>query len=477
MRCFLRHGCALGVLALAAAACAGGESVDAPVNGPGAEVRALTSARTRAVWVQHDGKDPEAVGDQLLLLGFDSHDGKGERVILGEPGSYVKPLITPRGDRIVYSTRVQPGPAGVFVIDWDGGNRRKLADGFALGLWKSPVDEREWAYIGTDNSNWEFAKIWRLPIDTPDRRELVWDASLVSIDNFQVSADGRFAGGMFPWPEAGIADLRNRTVQKFGQGCWPALTLARGPLFWYFDGAHRNLTMVDVDTEARWMVNINGAPGFDGAEVDFPRWTNHPRFFAVVGPYNQGGANQARTGGPQTEVYLARFSEDFARVEGWARVTANARGDSYPDIWIDLTRSPHAQRPSGPVGPPHAARAGAAPAPGAAGAGRVVVNARLVTTPAIPAPESILPYRHALIVNQYEVLDVVSGTYTPGEIRIAEWAIRDGRVIAAARKAPGAAFTLAAERYDAHPELEGERVISDSETSTLPLYYTSEIQQ
>ena len=95
---------------------------------------------------------------------------------------------------------------------------------------------------------------------------------------------------MWPWPDAGLADLRSKTWKKLGEGCWTSLTYARGPLFWYFDGAHRNVTMVDVDTGAKWMVNINSAPGFDGAEVSHPRWTNHPRFLAMSGPYNQGGA-------------------------------------------------------------------------------------------------------------------------------------------------------------------------------------------
>jgi len=459
--------CALASLSLSLSGC-GLYAVD----GPGAEVRALTGAHTRVVWVQHDGKDPGAVGDQLVLMGFDTHDGKGERVILGKRGSYVKPLLTPRGNRIVFSTRVKPGPAQVFIVNWDGTGVRKLADGFALGLWKNPADNGEWVYVGTDNTNSEFATISRFPIDAPDRREVVWNTSLVSIDNFQVSADGRYAGAMLPWPDAGIADLQNRTVKKLGQGCWPALTSARGPLFWYFDGAHRNLTMVDVEADTRWMVNINNAPGFDGAEVDYPRWTNHPRFFAIAGPYNQGGLNQARTGGAQTEVYLGRFSEDFSRVEAWARVTTNGGGDSYPDTWIDVDRSPHSRRPRGPIGPVHASAAKATGGPaGHAHAGRLVVNARLTRPVAIPAPESILPYRNALVVNEYEILDVVQGTYAGKEIRIAQWAIRNSRALAEARKIAGAAFTLVVERYDAHPELEGERLISNSEASRLPLYY------
>jgi hypothetical protein len=466
--CFavLRVFALLGILLTACVGCIGASELAA---GP-AEVRAVTGAGTRVVWVQHDGKDPEAIGDRLALMGFDSEDGRGERVILGQRGSYVKPMITPRGDRIVFSTRVKPGPAEIFIVNWDGSDRRKLGDGFALGLWRNPVDDGEWVYVGTENKEWEFGTISRFRIDRPEKRELVWNTTLVSIDNFQVSADGRYAGGMFPWPDAAIADLQARTLKKFGQGCWGALTNARGRLFWYFDGAHRNLTMVDVETEARWIVNINNAPGFDGAEVDYPRWTNHPRFFTIAGPYNQGGPNQARTGGPQTEIYVGRFSDDFSRVEAWARVTTNARGDSFPDVWIDLERSPHSRQPRGPIGPPQA-RARPAPSGGGVDASRIVVNARLTKTVAIPDPKSILPYRNALIVNEYEIVDVVQGAYQEKGIRIAQWAIRNSRVIPSARQIPGAAFTLVVERYNAHGELEGERLISSSENSPLPLYY------
>ena len=62
-----------------------------------------------------------AAGDQLVLMGLDTEDNKGERVILGNRQSYVKPLLTPSGQRIVFSTRPQaPGPE-VFIVNFDGG--------------------------------------------------------------------------------------------------------------------------------------------------------------------------------------------------------------------------------------------------------------------------------------------------------------------------------------------------------------------
>lgn len=432
-------------------------------------VRALTGAHTRVVWVQADGSDPRAMGNQLVLMGFDTDDGRGERVILGERNSYVKPLLTPSGRRIVFSRRLAAGPR-VYIVNWDGSGQRLLCDGFALAVWKNPADGTEWLFVGTENRDYHFGRVERFPIDAPDRKEIVWNTPLVFADTFQVTADGRHAGGLYPWPAAGIAALPNGPVTKLGEGCWTAVASVRGPLFWYFDGAHRNLTLVDVDAGTRWMVNINGAPGFDGAEVYHPRWTNHPRVLAISGPYNQGGENQARTGGKQTEIYLGRFSEDYARVEAWARVSTNDGGDSYPDVWIDAG-SPFPRRPAGRIGPAHAAAPAAAGSAFPADVGRLTLNVRLTRPGPVPDPESILPYRHALVVSEYEILDVIHGSTSARRILIAQWAIRDSRVLAEARRSVGTAYTLTTDRYDAHPELEGERLIRGNDPPDLPLYY------
>ncbi|CAN5356517.1 hypothetical protein BH23ACI1_BH23ACI1_19850 [soil metagenome] len=449
-------------------ACGGGRTP----TGPGADLHAFTGTHTRVVWVQGDGTDPYAFGTNLTLMGFDSHDGRGERPILSDRRSYVKPMLTPRGDRIVFSTSpMGGGQPEVFLLGWDGSGLAPLVDGFALAVWENPADSSEWVYVGQDNEEGSLRRVVRLPIDNPAAAELVWDKTQVSYDTFQVSADGRFAAGLFPWPEAAIAELPNGALRKVGEGCWTAMSTVRGPVMWYFDGAHRNLTLVDAHTDKRWTVAINTAPGFDNPEVYHPRWTNHPRFFAISGPYDQGGANQVRSGGTQAEVWLARFSEDFSHVEAWFRVTENEGGDSYPDVWIDRTRNPHAARPTGPVGPADAPTEGTRAAASTRDAGRVVLHARLVHAGPIPTPQSILPYRHALVVNEYEVVSVEEGTRPAGRLRVAQWAIRDSQVLPDARTRTGEALRLVVEFYDAHPELEGERLITDLSASDQPLYY------
>jgi len=461
----------VALLAPSTSACSDVPRASNGPTGPAAELRTFTGTATKVVWVQSDGSDPYARGDNLVLLGISTDDDKGERVILGKRQSYVKPLLTPRGDRILFSTRPQGDGAEVFLVKWDGSGLTRLAKGFALAVWENPSDGSEWVYVGTDNKEGNFATVSRFPIDDPSKTELVWNQTVVSWDTFQVSADGRLAAGLFPWPHAGIAELPNRSWKKLGDGCWTAMATARGAMFWYFDGSHRNLTLVDARTEKKWMVPINQAPGFKNPEVYHPRWTNHPRFLAISGPYDRGGANQVRSGGAQTEVWLGRFSEDFSRIEAWIRATNNSGGDSYPDVWMDGDRSPYPRRPAGAVGPPASAATSGPRAAVKPRATRVIVEARLAHAGPIPTPESILPYRHALVVNEYDVVKLVDGQYAQKRIQVAQWAIRDGRVLAEAQKTPGVTVRLTMERYDAHPELEGERLITDLGTSDLLLYY------
>jgi hypothetical protein len=452
----------LGLALAAAVGCAGG--ADAPAS----PLRDFTGTHTRVVWVQGDGTDPYALAGNLVLVGFDSDDGRGERVILAERRNYMKPLLTSNGQRILFSSNLMSGRPEVFAVGWDGTGLTRLAEGFALTVWQNPIDDSDWVYVGQDNREHTFRRVVRFPLANPSAVEPVWDKTPVAADTFQVSADGRVAAGQFPWPEVAIAELPNGNLRRVGDGCWTAMQTVRGPLAWYFDGAHRNLTLVDVRTDKRWTVPINTAPGFDNPEVYHPRWTNHPRFLALSGPYNRGGANQVRSGGTQSEIWLGRFSEDYSSIASWFRVTTNDGGDSYPDVWIDRRDNPHAARPQGPVGPAQAAEG----TPGAPrDAGRVAVQARLVHAGPIPTPQSILPYRNALVVNEYEIQSVVEGTLEPRRIRVAQWAIRDSRVIEGAQKRVGEERRLVVERYDAHPELEGERLITDLGASDQPLYY------
>ena len=437
---------------------------------PASAVEALTGGRTKVVWIQDlgDATDVFGVGGQLVLMGFDSGDDRGERVILDTPGSYAKPQITPSGNRIIYGDRL----AGtVMVVDWTGNNVRHLADGFPLAVWANPDDATEWVYIGSDPDEADpdsHRRIHRYRVDRPEDVELVWDRLPVSSDGFQVSRDGRMAAAMAPWPDAGVIELPNGEWRPLGDGCWTALARDDSHLFWYFDGQHRNLTIVDTDAEEdrRWTVNINGAPGIDGFEVYHPRWSNHPRFLTMTGPYTVGGAdNKIYGGGHAVEIYVGRFSPDHTKVEAWIQVTANDAPDFFPDVWID----PAARVPAST--PRDAAAAAGRTLDRTLPASPIVVDARVTADVPIPTPRDIAPYRNGLLVLEYEVLDVVDGRYDETTLLAAHWIIRNATLLDTAARPGGSVVRMTLEPYAAHPELEGERLVMDSDRFDLPLFY------
>ena len=104
-------------------------------------------------------------------------------------------------------------------------------------------------------------------------------------------------------------------------------------------------------------------------------------------------------------------------------------------------------------------------------AGRLAVEARLEDLSAVPSPQAIRPYRAALIAHVYRVERVVEGTYQADRIMVAHWAIRDGSILDGATREAGRIYRLTLEPYDDHAELEGQRLIMDSDRFDLPLFY------
>ena len=294
-------------------------------------------ARMRVVWVQDmgDNRDVFAQGGSLRLMGLDTSDGQGERAILGTPGNYSKPLITPRGDRVVYSDRAQKK---VFVVNWDGSGQRAVLGGFALALWRNPADGREWLYYGAmegNNGDEYCPAVYRVLLDSPGTPELIWNKTPVSVHSFQVSADGRMAGGLFPWPSGGIAQLPNQSWTKLGSGCWTGLSQDNTYTFWIFDEDHRNLYITNATGGQERTINVSLAPGIGGYEVYHPRWGSHPRIMAMTGPYKVGTkSNRITGGGAEVEVYIGRFDANYRTVEAWQQITRNGRADFFPDVWI-----------------------------------------------------------------------------------------------------------------------------------------------
>lgn len=301
-------------------------------------IEMLTENHTRVAWIQDqgNGSDSYGFGNNFKLMGLDSRDGKGERPLLNEVGNFYKPIFTPDGKFVVVSSRTKHQ---TYLVDFKKKRKEILGTGVAIEVWQDPADKRLWVYAlsgkGHENKYLSKNPIVRYPLDNPSSREIVWDKTAVSWSNFNISQDGKTAGGLFPWPHAGLLRLDKKKWKKYGRGCWTALSPDNRSILWIFDGLHRNLNFVDPFSGKRWITNINNAPGIEGFEVYHPRWSNRIEFLTITGPYVEGeGGNKISGGGKKVEVYIGKFNQELTKVAGWQQVTANEKADFYPDLWI-----------------------------------------------------------------------------------------------------------------------------------------------
>lgn len=311
---------------------------ESPATGVPGPLEKFTGTHTRVVWVQEQssGTDVFAFGANFKLMGYDSRDGNNERELLAETGNFYKPILTSDGKQVVVSSRSKHE---IYLVDFRKGKKKSLGKGVAVDVWDDPVTGKKWIYAlageGRENKYLSTNPLIRFPLNEPKERELVWDKTHLSWSNFDLSRDGKFAGGLFPWPHAGILQFEKDTWKKYGKGCWTALSPDNSAILWIFDGLHRNLNFINPFTTQSWTTNINNAPGIGGFEVYHPRWSNHVRYLTMTGPYVEGkGGNKIGGGGKKVEIYVGKFSPDLKSVEGWFQVTHNTLADFYPDVWL-----------------------------------------------------------------------------------------------------------------------------------------------
>ena len=344
-------------------------------SGTALKINELTGERTRIVWAQDmspKGSDPFLTKNSHQLMGFDTANNESPVPILRHLSNYWKPLITPDGQRIVFSNF---NKKEIFVVNWDGAGLKAISDGLATDIWEDPASGIQWVYA-LEYTPWEvysrklfafldkykvrgrgrlrhllkwedkqgWARLFRFRLDTPDVREIVWDITRLGIKEqvwFQLSHDGKIGAGAFPWPDCGVAFLDRKTWKIFERGCWPSMAPDNSYRFWVFDGAHRNITIYSQGGKDRKKINLSGGPGISGYEVYHPRWSNDVRIITMTGPYRTGDnqrQNQIAKGGRSAEVYLGRFDKEFSGIEKWVKVTNNEFGDFSPDVWIANVR-------------------------------------------------------------------------------------------------------------------------------------------
>lgn len=427
------------------------------------QLRRMTGSPARMVWarqMEQGSGDVFVRGERFHLMGFDTEDRRGERIILPVIGNYNKPMFTAQGDRIVFSDLVAER---IYAVNWDGGGLQELSAGRAVEVWTDPQTGIEWVYRIPVNRGIDeavaTAPLTRFQLNNPGVQEAVLEGVRVNPDNLQLSQDGAFMSGQFPWPDAGVLDVNEKHIRPLGKGCWTSFAPDNSYLLWIFDGAHRNLMFHTLDNSRKWSVNISEASGVDGHEVYHPRWSNHERFLCITGPYRIG----IRSGGGEVSIYAGRFNGNLSAVEEWCRVTRFRYADFYPDLWICPGANRYDLKSGADLGVAEQIQKG-----------RIVAVGRLVEMTPVPSLEDIAPYTRTLVVYRYEVEQILSGTFEQSILLAAHWGIVDGRETILSRRRIGESYRLELEPYSSRRELEGERLVMELSDMRPPLFYDVE---
>ncbi|MDB6068991.1 MAG: hypothetical protein JWL81_162, partial [Verrucomicrobiales bacterium] len=308
-------------------------------------LESLTGNHTRLVWSRDLGpaKDTFANGGQLVLMGLDTRETSGQRMLESTPGNYSRPLFTPDGQSVIYSRRISTGdPAtatwtsSIFVRKWNNGPALELRPGYAVEVWQDPATSKTWIYALTTmrpafSSNPEGYRLFRFPMEAPDKEEVVWEQGMISGDNIQLNRAGTFASGLIPWPNAGTFDFKSGQFIRYRNGCWPSLAPDDSGLLWVFDGTHENLRMFLPGIDANWRVPMGELEGLKGKACYHPRWSNHPRLMCFTGPHPL----KVNEGSGKVSVLIARFNDSLTKFEDSVNLhNTSGRPDCYPDLWI-----------------------------------------------------------------------------------------------------------------------------------------------
>ena len=282
-----------------------------------AEILKMTGgARVRIVWARYAKEK-----DHWIIGGFDTSEGR-ERIIVPDTTTigypFGHPKITPSGKRVIFSERPGGGD-NIFVIDWDGKNRKAVCAGeWAVGVAEDPPGT-EWVYVN------EGGKLYRHQIDKPSVRELVWDKGALS-PNWAFTRDGKLAATGVPWPTVGVVQLPNGPIQATSGGCNDGLA-PDGLHFFHFRSDHKGVYVHDKGGANERFISFGDGPGIEGNLVHYARWSSYdPRFFTVTGPQSPDRK--------PSNVLFGQFNETFTAVVKWAKVTQSPTGDVGSHAWV-----------------------------------------------------------------------------------------------------------------------------------------------
>jgi hypothetical protein len=291
---------------------------------------------TRAVWIQQLSGEPDPYGTGNVFRLMARELPSPPRVLLSGPGNFSRPLLSVDGNTVYYSDRhAVSSDAGtayspeMFAVPFAGGEPRKLGTGMAVAVWRS-AEGTEFIYALTSlqashRPGLTGELLVRFRAEKPDEREIMWTESPLGADNFQLSRDGTRAAGLFPWPQAGLADMSQRAFTPLAQGSFPALAPDDSFALGVLDGDRRRLRIFVPGVDPGWeLLPAQSLPAQAG-QINHPRWSNDPLTITFSGPPVSGEA---------PDVYVAKLRPDLRAILQAAPLSSDPAPDFFPDVHV-----------------------------------------------------------------------------------------------------------------------------------------------
>jgi hypothetical protein len=102
---------------------------------------------------------------------------------------------------------------------------------------------------------------------------------------------------------------------------------------------------------------------------------------------------------------------------------------------------------------------------------QIELRAKLLARSHVPTLDEIVPYREALVMYEYRVLEVVGGELGDETVRVAHWAMLSGRQLPIVEQDVGEEDRLTLEPFDRNPQVENTYLSDTLELRLdLPVY-------
>jgi hypothetical protein len=377
--------------------------------------------------------------------------------------------LSPDGSSLAYLSRAVPkdeypelevgGDLRVLKPD-GGGERTQATDARPYGWGNRAVvwrNDRELIYIGDQGRTF-------LLDTTTGRGSILSDEPRVKLA-WLMDAPLRHAVNGSPSFSSYDKGARRIDEAERRPGCEPYFSHDGRFGFWV-EGAGGPIRFVELATGRTGTVLDHKDPRIPGDQryAYFPMLSRDSRmlaFGASAGDHDHFKSNY--------DIFVAPLDPSSMKILGRPqRMTSHPASDRYPDVHVESLDLERWRRELPPAPLNEKIRPAKATGP-------VDARAELRSCSRVPSLREISPYRDALIVCEWDVLELLSGRESESRLRVAHWALRHGERQPITTAAPGLLARLQLEPIVGASQTEGYPIFDTLlDAPALPVRYAKE---